>query len=324
MLKVKFWGVRGSVPAPLSPDQIAAKIAAVLRDTVRRRVRTLAAADRYLGSLAKAQLGTYGGNTSCVTLAEDEDMVVLDAGTGLRRLGNDMARRSAAAQDEPIRLLLSHYHWDHIMGFPFFLPAFVPGNRITIYSPKGDARKYFQIQHGDPFFPVELEHMGARLEFITMHPGRKRKIGHFDVQAIRLEHPGGALGYRISGRSGCVVYMSDTEMELKTPAQMRRYAAFAAGADVVIADSQYSIYETIEKKYWGHSSIYRFIDLLHDAQVRTLVMFHYDPETSDEEITELLGSARVYLRKMYPNSKVRIAAAAEGEEMVLRRKHAKG
>lgn len=324
MLKVTFWGVRGSVPAPLSPQQIAAKTAVAVREAIRQKVRTQADLDTYLGSLTKAQGGTYGGNTACVTVQEQNEMLVLDAGTGLRRLGNSMARSSSAARDEPIRMLLSHYHWDHIMGFPFFPPAFVPGNRVVVYSPKGDARKYFRIQHGDPFFPVELEHLGAQLEFITMRPGRTRKIGHFSVRAITLRHPGGALGYRIDGTSGAVVYLSDTEMELKTPAQMARYAKFASGADIAIVDSQYSIYDTIEKKYWGHSSIFRFVDLLHDSGVRRIVMFHYDPETSDGDIADLLDSARTYAARMYPRSKVRIDAAAEDDEIVLRRKSPRG
>ena len=299
MLRVKFWGVRGSIPAPLSADDIASKIDEALQEAVRRKVHTAAGARRYLKSLSTTQSGTHGGNTSCVTVSEGEEMLILDAGTGLRRLGQEMVAQTLPGS-RTLRLLLSHFHWDHLMGFAFFAPAFIPGNKIVVYTPKTQAKAYFQIQHGDPFFPVELEHMGAQLSFVAMQAGRKRKVGKFEVRSIPLLHPGGGLGYRIDGESGSVVYLTDTEMELKSPREIRRYANFARDADIAIVDSQYSVLETIEKLRWGHSSIFRFIDVLSDVGIRKLVMFHYDPATSDAEIVKLVDAPATMPRPCTP------------------------
>ena len=314
VLKVKFWGVRGSIPTPLTADDIASKIDGALQEVIRRKVRTAAGAGRYLKSLSKTLSGTYGGNTSCVTVSEGEEVLILDAGTGLRRLGQEMVGR-AEGQGRTFRLLLSHFHWDHLMGFAFFAPAFIPGNRITVYTPKARAKVYFQIQHSDPFFPVELEHMGADVSFVAFQPGRKRKVGHFDVRAVPLSHPGGGLGYRIQGESGSVVYLTDTELELESPRTIKRYAEFAEGADVAIVDSQYGILDTIEKRHWGHSSIFRFIDVLNGVGVRRLVMFHYDPTTSDAEIDTLVEDARKYAETVYPGSSIGVEPAVEGQEI---------
>lgn len=322
VLRVKFWGVRGSIPTPLTADDIASKIDDALQEAIRRKVHTAAGAKRYLKSLSTTQSGTHGGNTSCVTVSEGDDMLILDAGTGLRRLGQEMAAdtRQRQGQGQTVRLLLSHFHWDHLMGFAFFAPAFIPGNKVHVYTPKTQAKAYFQIQHGDPFFPVELEHMGAQLSFVAMQPGRKRKIGNFEVRAIPLRHPGGGLGYRIEGKSGSVVYLTDTEMELKSPKEIRRYATFVKDADLAIVDSQYSVLETIEKLHWGHSSIFRFIDVFSDVGVRKLVMFHYDPATSDAEIVRLVEDARKYARTVYPDSPVSVEPAVEGQEIQVRRR----
>jgi len=302
----------------LTADEIASKIDEALEEAVRQKVRTPADGKQFLKSLSTTQSGTYGGNTSCVTISEGDEMLILDAGTGLRRLGQEMLAQGRPRQGQTVRLLLSHFHWDHLMGFAFFAPAFIPGNKITVYTPKSQAKAYFQIQHGDPFFPVELEHMGAQLSFVAMHAGRKRRVGSFEIRAIPLLHPGGGLGYRIDSESGSVVYLTDTEMELKSPRDIQRYAAFAKDADVAIVDSQYSVLETIEKLQWGHSSIFRFIDVFNDLGIRRLVMFHYDPATSDPEIVRLVDDARKYAKTVYPASRTAIEPAIEGQEIRIR------
>ena len=317
MLRVRFWGVRGSVPAPLPAEDISGKIESVLRRAVQEGVKSLDEVTPFLEGLPAAETSTLGGNTACVVVSEDEDAIVLDAGTGLRRYGHYLAAQGQLASDRPIHIILSHYHWDHIMGFCFFAPAFAEGNQIILHSPRAEAREYFKIQHSHPFFPVELEHMGAELKFMPMNAGLTRRVAHFDVLPIPLAHPGGGLGYRVDGRAGCVVYLTDTEMEQHSPEETSTYVDFARGADVAVVDSQYSLFQTIEKLTWGHSSILRFIDMLHDADVKTLVMFHYDPDTSDTDVADLLDRARRYTKKMYPDSPMQIEAAAEGKEIAI-------
>lgn len=319
MLKVKFWGVRGSIPAPLSAAQMQGKIEDALLQARPSDLKDRGAVRRFLEQLSAGVKGTYGGNTACVSITEGKHTVVFDAGSGLREFGRELMAKRVMFRGQPLSIFLSHFHWDHILGFPFFAPSFVPGNRITIYSPAFRARRYFKIQHGDPFFPVALEHLGATLGFRTIQEDAQRRVGPFKVRAIGLVHPGGGLGYRLDSPSGSVVYLTDTEIEQATLAQARKYAKFVECADLAIVDTQYSVLETVEKRTWGHSSVFRFIDLFRGAGVKTLAMFHYDPDSSDAAVDDLLDRAREYVGTIRLMSGLSIMAAMEGLEIEVGR-----
>jgi phosphoribosyl 1,2-cyclic phosphodiesterase len=319
VLKVKFWGVRGSVPTPLSTPELEGKIEVALLKAKPLDLKTPAAVRRFVKGLSAAERGTYGGNTACVSVSDGTDTVVLDAGSGLRELGRDLAADRVSFKSRPLHVFISHFHWDHILGFPFFAPSFVPGNQVTIYSPAFRAKKFFKIQHGDPFFPVELEHLGATLRFRTIHAAQRRQIGAFQISAVELAHPGGGLGYRLDSPDGSLVYLTDTEIEQASLAQTRRYLQFVQGADMAIVDAQYSVLETVEKRTWGHSSVFRFIDLFREARLKTLVMFHYDPSNVDAEIDDLQARARRYLRTVHPHPSFDVVAAMEGLELEVGR-----
>jgi len=311
-LNIRFWGVRGSLPTPIQSDEMEDKIRAVLQKATPADIVTHESIDQFLARLSPAEKGTFGGNSSCVSVENGEDIVALDAGSGLRSLGQYLMRLGRKFAERPFAILLSHFHWDHIMGFPFFGPSFVSGNRILIYSAADEAKGYFQVQQTNPFFPVGLDLLGAELEFHRVPLEEPFAFGSFTVSALTLNHPAGSTGYRLNTDKGSVVYMTDTEIETTPIADLNKIGEFAQGADLAIVDSQYTILQTIEKIAWGHSTVYRFIDLLHDRDVRRVAMFHYDPQTGDEQIEEELEAARGYLRATYPDTKMEVLAAREG------------
>ena len=257
---VRFWGVRGSIPTP-GP-----------------RTRR------------------YGGNTSCVELRAGKTLVVCDAGTGLRELGVNLLRR--AKGELTIHLFLSHPHWDHIQGFPFFGPAYDARTTIYVYCPDGDDRHY-QLLSGqmvNAYFPVSFEKLGAQI--VPRHfKGTQVKAGDFEVSLFEQRHPGGSLGFRFEADGQSVVYATDTELDdtlgdPKVPerspktlrALPRELVQAVAGADLLVADGQYADEEYLQKRGWGHPRATTTVDLAVQADVKQLALTHHDPMQSDRDV----------------------------------------
>ena len=280
MMRVKFWGVRGSIAA------------------------------------AGPETAQVGGNTSCVEVrvgdGGGETLIILDAGTGLRRLGESLLRDPARA---PVtaHLFLSHLHWDHIQGFPFFAPAYVAGNAIRVYAPErcapnGDVRAALDAQMRAPHFPVGLDAMRASLSFGAVAPGAELTIGAAKVQAAAAKHPNGCLAYRVAAGGRSVVYATDTEHDASGRID-RQLVELARGADVLVYDAQYTSDEYAQKRGWGHSTAEEGARLAEAAGVGTLVLYHHDPTHDDWQIARIEAATRARF--------VATVAAREGLELTL-------
>jgi phosphoribosyl 1,2-cyclic phosphodiesterase len=258
------------------------------------------------GSCASAGHDTaeVGGNTSCVEVRAGHTRMALDAGTGLRALG------AAISSPVEIHLLLSHFHWDHIQGFPFFTPAYLPGNRIEIYGPERasgrDVRAALDAQMRPPHFPVGLEAMRAELGFYPVPAGGEFKLGGIQVRAAAANHPGGCLAYRLEWGGRSVVYATDTEHTDHVDGEL---LSLARGCDLLIHDAQYTTEEYPSRRGWGHSTPEESVRLAQAAGCGQLVLFHHDPGRGDEAISRMEQSARA----LFPTT----SAAREGLEIVL-------
>jgi CheY-like chemotaxis protein/phosphoribosyl 1,2-cyclic phosphodiesterase len=287
-MRIRFWGTRGSLARP-GPD------------TVR-----------------------YGGNTSCVEVrGPDDTLIVLDCGTGAWDLG-----RTLLAQGGPIRghLLITHTHWDHIQGFPFFGPLFVPGNEWDVYAPQGLGQRIEATLAGQmeyAYFPVTLAQLGASIRF---HDLEERP---FDIGAVRvtpryLNHPGLAMGYRLEAGGATLVYATDHEPhsphgggpgEPPAHAEDRGHIEFLSGAQLVIHDSQYTLEEYPGKVSWGHSPAERAVDFAVAAGAQRLALFHHDPARSDDALDEVVEVCR--RRVAMGGSTLDVFAAFEGQTIEL-------
>jgi CheY-like chemotaxis protein len=271
----------------------------------------------------------YGGNTSCVELVTNAGWhFILDCGTGVRPLGIEMAKKLTP----PIKatILLSHTHWDHIQGFPFFTPAFAPGNKFTVVAPKGMGRSLGDVLAGQmefTYFPVELDQLPARIEFRELGEG-VFEFGDAKIITQFLNHPAPCLGYRIEADGVIVVYQCDHEpysatlwKEGAAPGRLesllhegdRRHASFMRHADLVIHDSQYAPEQTDEKRNWGHSSFDYVVELAAMSDVRQLALTHHDPMHDDAKIAEMEHQARNLARKR--NFMMHVFCAYEGMEV---------
>lgn len=271
---LRFWGVRGSTPTPV-PENLK-----------------------------------YGGNTPCIELRADGDLFILDCGTGLRLLGNSLRREFGR---RPIRahVFLSHYHWDHIQGIPFFTPLYDRRNSFVFYSfrsPETDVQRALEHQMNNPYFPVDMRAMHAKRTFREIEE-QSGRFGNLLVTTRRLNHPQGCLGFRIEYDGRTIVYATDNEPG--DPRGDQNVRALAEGADVLIHDSQYTPHEYRHgKKSWGHSTWEEGVKIAREARVKKLVLFHHDPDHDDKQIDAIVHQAR----RRFPNS----VGAREGLALSLR------
>lgn len=278
---VRFWGVRGSIPVP------------------------------------GVSTARFGGNTSCVEFRCGSQRLILDAGTGIRGLGSALLLEQPSGPLK-VDLLLSHLHWDHIQGLPFFQPIYQAGHRLRIFGPSGprlSLAEAFRLQMRSPLFPVDLRRLPSRPRFQKVSAGSFR-IGRLKVDAIRVNHPDGCLGYRLSVAGLSVVYLPDCELAKRLSRRPRpaladrELAAFIQGADLVIMDSQYDMSEYSRHVGWGHGCLEDVVELACRAHVRKLALFHHDPDHDDRTIASRLRRARALARSR--GSSMLIEAAQEG------------
>lgn len=292
---VKFWGTRGSIPTPLSSAEIEQKIRQALTGAAGLDLADEAVLNRYLERLPVTVKKTTGGNTMCLEVRSGDQLLIIDAGSGIRLLGQELMSRGFDNGHQQADMLMTHTHWDHIQGFPFFRPAFIPNNRFSIYSPFADLSERLVQQQNPTFFPVPVSYMSATLEFNEIGENEWHQIGNFRVYPLRLSHPGVTYGYRIEDGQSCLVVATDSEYKRVDRASTERYVEFFREADLLIFDAQYSLTEALDKLDWGHSTAMMGAELAHRADVKRLALFHHDPFSTDEQIWGSREQAEAYL-----------------------------
>lgn len=288
---VRFWGTRGSLPVAPTAEVIRRKVAGALLAAQGQRFDDLDSAERFVeGQLPFAAGSTYGGSTSCVELeAGDGAFFICDMGSGLRQFGLDSVRRCAKGHAKTYNFFLSHLHWDHIMGFPFFVPAFDPDAIIRIHAGHPDAEQALRRQQEEISFPVPFDWLRANIEFVHLTPGGSHEVDGVRVDTILQQHSHTSYGYRFADGDGrTVIYSTDSEHKPAEMAVEDAFIHFFREADIVICDTMYSLADSVSmKEDWGHSSNLVAIDLCHEAAARNLVLFHHEPTYEDEDIQRM-------------------------------------
>lgn len=316
-MKVKFWGVRGSIPTPQTSSQIKQKIQNIVTEICSKKLGGQHEINAYINSLSPVEAGTIGGNTSCVEVRADNQLIIFDMGSGLKNLGNYIVKHDQQDEGLDIHIFLSHTHWDHILGFPFFAPAFFPNNTIHFYSGHPNLKERLEIQQDFRFFPVALHHMGAKKTFTQLEHNSSIEIGKIKITNFPLYHPGGSIGYRVDYEGKSLVYATDSEYKDLSKNNVKKHLEFFKNADLLIFDAQYTFEEAIHKEDWGHSSALVGIDFSIQTGVKRLALFHHEPERDDFEIYNILQKSIEYRNINYPNKKFEIFLAIEGAEIIL-------
>jgi phosphoribosyl 1,2-cyclic phosphodiesterase len=293
-MQIRFWGTRGSLPAPLTATAVKDKLKAALTAAQNVTLDTPAAIDAFVAQLPFSVSGTFGGDSSCVEIIDGENNhVICDLGSGARRYGTEMLRRYGPNEPQTYHVFMSHLHWDHIMGFPFFTPAFIPGNRILIHSCHAGVEAAFRRQHGAPSFPVDFNQLPATIEFVQLQPGVSADIAGYKVTPLLQRHAGDSYGYRFEKNGKCVVYSTDSEHRTEQFEETEAFAAFFRNADLVIFDAMYSLADAVSvKEDWGHSSNIIGVELCQLAGAKRLCLFHHEPVFGDAQLEDILRQTR--------------------------------
>lgn len=312
-MKVKFWGTRGSIPTPISPAAIEDKIRQALRGAAGLDLSSEEAIERYLQRLPETVRYTVGGNTACVEVRAGQQLLILDAGSSLRLMGYELMKGEFGKGQGAADILISHTHWDHIQGLPFFGPGFVTGNRLTFHSPHAHLEAAFTGQQADMYFPVPLSYLRADVQFHHIPAEAWVQLGDMRVYSLKMSHPGESYGYRIEHEDASLVYATDAEYKQMEPENTQIYVDFFRDADLLVFDAQYSLNDALDRKDWGHSTPMIGAELAYRAGVRRLALFHHDPLSNDETIYAGLKQAEAYLAKR--NSHCQVMVASEGLEI---------
>ena len=256
----------------------------------------------------------YGGDTTCIEIrTQSGDIIIIDAGTGIRRLGNQLLKEKR----RQFHFIFTHAHWDHIMGFPFFAPAYVEGNHIRIFGCHAEIEHALRRQQAAPSFPVPFDRLAARIEFIGLEPGRRYDIDGIAVTGMLQAHSGESYAYRLEHGGKALIYATDSEHKLEDPRESEAFAAFFRNADMVIFDAMYSLAEAVSiREDWGHSSNVVGVELCQLAGAKHLVLFHHEPAYDDAAITRIWRDA-VRLEEITRGERppLRVSAAHDGLEM---------
>ena len=315
-ISVRVWGTRGSLPAPMGLAELRHKLASALLAGCGEQLDTWEKARDFAATLPFHVGGTFGGNTACIELdAGAERFLLLDMGSGARQAGHEALRRLAGKPGE-FHVLMSHLHWDHIMGFPFFGPAYVPGMRVIIHGCHRELEAAFRRQQDAPSFPVRFEQLGATISFDVLEPDRAVEIAGYRVTPRLQEHGGDSYGYRLERGGRSVVYSTDAEHKPEDDADRARFVELFKGADLVIFDAMYSLAESVSlREDWGHSSNVVGVELCQRAGARRLALFHHEPVNDDGAIERLCLEAQRLEEITRKRGRLEVLAAYDGLQL---------
>ena len=288
--RLKLWGVRGSIPTPLGQTEYRHKLHGVLQHAVNAGLNNTSSEklDEFIKNLPHDLRYIYGGNTTCVSVKKDEsdDVLILDSGTGIKLIGDELMNGPCGRGEGDVKIILTHTHWDHIQGLPFFKPMFIPGNTIHFYSPLEDIQSRLKQQQNSAFFPISLEEMMATKVFHHLKDNEPFEINGLKVDFHPLKHPSGCYAYRIRENNYTFIFATDAEFTGDDMDEIEKGSSFFHKADLLLIDSQYSLDESFNKFTWGHTSNTMAVNCGVKWRIKNLVLIHHEPAHSDSRLYE--------------------------------------
>ena len=332
-MRLKFWGGGGSIPTPGFPGDLKRRVKESLVAYIRERPAP-DRLDEFIDALPRSVTSMVGGNTPCLEIVHEGRRLIVDCGSGITGLGLEInLHHLTSALAPPLRpdesslspqthdILLTHTHWDHIQGFPFFRPIYQPGTTLNIYGDDADLiEQALTFQQSTPrLFPVSLAMTGALINFRTF-PAQGLTLGPFSIQSTPLPHPGGSLAYRIKAGGSTMVFATDYEFREGDPDSDRSkflLSEFLRDADVFVSDTQYTYLENMSKEGWGHSNPLQVVEMALNCGVKRFFLFHHDPYYSDAKLFDMLDMTVSYMNLLHPGNNLSIDLAMEGREVVF-------
>lgn len=280
---VKFWGVRGSIPHSISSVAWVSHIEKIMKDFLTSGFKNADEVSHYLKSKTVLEIGGFGTATTCVQLSQGSEAIIIDGGSGIKSLSDEWVKRSADRAESDFHILLTHFHFDHIMGLPFFLPHFKKGCRIHYYSPHPEMESVVRSLFQKPMFPVEFSSIGADVQFHLIKAYEPVTINGFMATAYKTDHPDLNYGYKIQRAGKTYAHAVDNEGLRRTKSELGLDAGLYEGADLLYFDAQYDEAGILEKKGWGHGTGNRGFEVCAHFNIQQVLLAHHDPAFSIED-----------------------------------------
>jgi len=298
-LYIKCWGTRGSLPSAINNS----KFVALLEDTIAQgKKHGIERTAELLDAVKSGKLHNpivYGGNTTCTEVGHGGHMVYVDMGSGFREAG------TAAMQQgiKEFHIFMTHMHWDHVMGMPFFIPIHVPGHKLNIYHVHKNAPDHIKINFNGVNFPLTWDQLNAKVEFHQLKLYEKTPFGDMTVTPFVLDHPGGSFGYRFDGGGKSIAIGVDGEYKRLTPKELGKDLAFFQNLDLLLFDAQYEMSELASRFDWGHCSPNIGVDLALREGIKTMVFTHHDPWSTEEKLRRMFANTVKYMHSQLDSYK---------------------
>lgn len=294
-MRAKFWGVRGSLPSPVSPADTKARIKAALEGFFEGGHKSKNDIDRYMAGLPVERSGGFGGNTPSCEVITDTTSVIVDGGSGIRRKGLELLDGPCGNGKGEIHLLLTHLHWDHIMGLPFLAPIFIKGNSIHVYAVQPEAEESLRALFRKPNFPVPYDDLGAELIYHRLKPRKPSTIGDLTFTPYQLDHPDPCWGFRFEHEGRSLAYCVDTECTRVSNADLGEDLPMYQNVHTMIFDAQYTLKEAITRASWGHAAATIGLNLAMRNGIERVIFMHHDPSATDSKIAMARDQTMQYL-----------------------------
>ncbi|HWU43826.1 MAG TPA: MBL fold metallo-hydrolase [Bdellovibrio sp.] len=301
-LTIKFWGVRGSLPSAPSPMEWTYHIEGVMRNFFSAGYRDLSQVSKFIKSCDEPSIGGYGTATTCIEVKSGKSQIIIDGGSGIRNFGESIMGGTAGRVKGPFHIFMTHFHWDHVIGLPFFTPHFIPGVEVHYYAVQPDLEQLIRGIFKRPYFPVAFESLAAKIKFHVLEPRKPVKVDDFVITPFRLDHPDPCWGYKVQGGGKTYAHCVDTEATRVTPPELGEDLPLYQNVDLMYFDAQYTLPELAEKANWGHSAAQVGLEIAMREKIGRVLFAHHDPGARTEHVTELKRQTREYYESMREKS----------------------
>lgn len=293
-LKIKYWGVRGSLPSAPMPETWVQDFESLMHQFFKSGFSKNTEIKDFLATQTVPMIGGYGAATTCVEVNSAQQQIIIDGGSGIRSLSEEMVRGPAGKGKAQIHIFLTHFHWDHLLGLPFFAPHFIKGNEIHYYAVQPELKDMIKIKFMKPLFPVAFENLAAKVHFHQLEPRKPVKLADMTITPYQLDHPDPCWGFRVECGGKVYAHCVDTEGTRVTREAMGPDLPLYQGVDLMFFDAQYTLPELAEKANWGHSASQIGLDIAFREKIKNVVFAHHDPGADKSDIAEIKAQTREY------------------------------
>ncbi len=293
-VKITYWGVRGSLPSSSTPQQWLEEFRQLMMSFFASGYKEPSHINEFLSKTPVHQVGGFGTATTSVEVESEKGRLIIDCGSGIRRLGEKLMAGPCGKGQGVVHILMTHFHWDHLIGTPFFAPLFIPNNQIHFYAVQPELEPMVRGKFVKPYFPVPFEALGAKIHFHKLEPRKPTVIDGFKVTPYKLDHPDPCWGYKVEADGKTYAHCVDTEGTRTSREELGPDLPLYQGADLMYFDAQYTLPELAEKANWGHSAAQLGLDIALREGIKRVIFTHHDPGATTAQINRLIKQTQEY------------------------------